>query len=257
MASNTYACRGLVVRKTKLGEADLIVELASSDGSSVRAVAKGARKPSSQFSSRLELYSEVDLLVACGKSLDIVKEARMVNGNGAIRTSYEKSVCANCMCELLSRLTQPGLPVDRLYECSIAFLASLEQASEDCLEALFAAYIFKLLSFSGLRPSFCNCSVCGEDLKLVATSQATRAFSFSEGGSICGGCANALEATRFDANLLDWCDALLLSRFSQISEAEVPASVGTDSLNLAHQLLGSHLGIRLKSIRFLTTQMGY
>ena len=55
MASATYTARAIVLRKTKLGESDLIVTLLAQDGSQARAVAKGARKPSSPFAARLEL----------------------------------------------------------------------------------------------------------------------------------------------------------------------------------------------------------
>ena len=100
MASRTYALKALVLRKTKLGEGDLIVTFLAEDGSSLRAVAKGARKPSSVFASRLELYAEVDLLCAEGRSLDIVKEARLVDAHASLRGDVERAAAAACMCEL-------------------------------------------------------------------------------------------------------------------------------------------------------------
>ncbi len=57
MARGTYRCRALVVRKTKLGESDVIVTMLKEDGSLIRAVAHGARKPKNPFSTRLHLYS--------------------------------------------------------------------------------------------------------------------------------------------------------------------------------------------------------
>ncbi len=51
MAGQSFWVRGLVLRKTKLGESDLIVELLNDEGCLVRAVAKGARKPKSSFAS--------------------------------------------------------------------------------------------------------------------------------------------------------------------------------------------------------------
>ena len=56
MAADTYSLQALVLRKTKLGETDLIVTLLAQDGRQVRAVAKGARKPNSSFASRLEIF---------------------------------------------------------------------------------------------------------------------------------------------------------------------------------------------------------
>ncbi len=88
MASATYTARAIVLRKTKLGESDLIVTLLAQDGSQIRAVAKGARKPSSPFAARLELYSSVDLLCSKGRSLDIVKEARIAPPTSACAATW-------------------------------------------------------------------------------------------------------------------------------------------------------------------------
>ena len=89
MASPTYTTRALVLRKTKLGETDLVVTLLAQDGSQVRAVAKGARKPANVFSARLELYSVVDVLCSKGRSLDVVSEARLVASNERVRLDLE------------------------------------------------------------------------------------------------------------------------------------------------------------------------
>ncbi len=78
----SYPLTALVLRKTKLGESDLIVSLLAEDGSHVRAVAKGARKPGSKLAARVEPYVSLDLLLHTGKSLQIVQEARTVNARG-------------------------------------------------------------------------------------------------------------------------------------------------------------------------------
>ena len=106
MAAGTYRARVIVLRKTKLGESDLVLTLLSEDGSQIRAVAKGARKPSSQFASRLELYSVADVLFAGGKSLDIIKEARLERAFGRIRSSMEHAAGAAAMAELLDRVEE-------------------------------------------------------------------------------------------------------------------------------------------------------
>ena len=94
MAADTYSLQALVLRKTKLGETDLIVTLLAQDGRQVRAVAKGARKPNSSFATRLEIFSEVDLLLVCGKSLDIVKEAKLFNAHIGVREDMEHAAAA-------------------------------------------------------------------------------------------------------------------------------------------------------------------
>ena len=57
MAQPTYSLRALVLRRTKLGESDLILTLLSEDGSQKRAVAKGARRPKSSFAARTEPFA--------------------------------------------------------------------------------------------------------------------------------------------------------------------------------------------------------
>ena len=52
MSQPTYPLRALVLRRTKLGESDLILTLLAADGSLAKAVAKGARKPTSSFAAR-------------------------------------------------------------------------------------------------------------------------------------------------------------------------------------------------------------
>ncbi|TLM78904.1 MAG: hypothetical protein FDZ70_03415 [Actinobacteria bacterium] len=67
-----YSARALVLRKTKLGETDLILTLLAEDGRQLRAVARGARKPGSRFGARLEPGAVGDLLLHTGRTLDHV-----------------------------------------------------------------------------------------------------------------------------------------------------------------------------------------
>ena len=85
MAQPTYSLRALVLRRTKLGESDLILTLLAEDGSQQRTVAKGARRPKSSFAARTEPFCVIDALCAKGRSLDILKEARLVAAHDALR----------------------------------------------------------------------------------------------------------------------------------------------------------------------------
>ena len=153
MAQSTYNARVLVLRKTKLGESDLILSLLAQDGSQIRAVAKGARKPTSQFSSRLELYAQADVLLAQGRSLDIVKEARLIAGNAPLRQSMELAACAAPIAELLDRITQPGLEVPKLFALTHTAFDMLAASNPEHAPAICAAWLLKAFAFLGIRPS--------------------------------------------------------------------------------------------------------
>ena len=118
----TYRIEALVLRKTKLKESDLIVTLLAEDGSLVRAVAHGARKPQSPFASRLEPCAVVDVLLARGRSLDVAKEARFVAPNAAVRADFDVSAAALPLVELAGKVAEVGLENPRLFQCAVAAL---------------------------------------------------------------------------------------------------------------------------------------
>ena len=184
MAGATYALRALVLRKTKLAESDLIVTLLAEDGRQVRAVAKGARKPSSPFSSRLEIFCEVDLLMASGKNLDIVKEARLVDAHRGLTADMEHAAAAAPMADLAARLCQPGLESPKLFALSSSAFSHAERADAQGAAAVCAAYMLKAFSFAGFRPSLRRCVVCGALLAFdaVTESRVGVKFSVAEGG---------------------------------------------------------------------------
>ncbi len=95
-----YPLRALVLRKTKLGEADLILTLLAADGRQVSAVAKGARKPKSRFGARVEPFTVLDLLLHTGRTLEVVAEAETVSTHDAIRGDYDRSTAAAVIADL-------------------------------------------------------------------------------------------------------------------------------------------------------------
>ena len=118
MSSKTYKIRAIVLKKTKLGEKDLIVTMVDESGALVKGVAKGARKPGGSLAARLELYSSVDALMARGRSLDVVSEARLANM--ACPRGLWQSACAAPVAELLCTVAQPDLVQPRLYDLAQA-----------------------------------------------------------------------------------------------------------------------------------------
>ncbi len=277
MGRPTYRARVLVIRKTKLGETDLILTLLAEDGSQLRAVAKGARKPSGAFASRLELFSEADVLLVRGKSLDIVKEARLVCGNAQVRESLERAAAASPMVELLDRATQPDLPSPKLFPMTHAALEALSAADVAHAPAICAAHLLKTFAFAGVRPTLGECSLCGEGILpgggagvttggLASAAgpatgspaasrfavSATVAFSVAEGGALCDACATP-DAIRVHATTLAWARALLSSRFSDIASMEVDQTAIFDTLRLCQTWGQVHLSAHLRSLTFLFT----
>lgn len=255
MSSRNYTQRALVLKKTKLSESDLILTLLAEDGSQKQLVAKGARKPASSFSSRLELFSVVDLLCVEGRSLDIVKEARLIEGHEALRSSVELTYAASPLLELLSKVSQQNLKNDKLYASTIVALSAICSSPIELAPALCAAQLLKVLAFEGLRPTFVQCASCGrqadtfEDQGKIYSPR----FSFEGGGVLCPDCSAHSEVMHLSTATLSWADFLLRSAYSDILGRTVELEASFDVLRLCQGLIRAQLGIRLKSLDMLFT----
>lgn len=251
MAQPTYTVRALVLKRTKLGESDLILTLLAEDGSQKRVVAKGARKPKSSFAARTEPSCVIDALCARGRNLDILKEARIVAPHSTLRQDIEASSAAAPLLELLARVSQHDLENPRLFAASTKALDVMDRADNPHRVALAAAALLKVLAFSGLRPSLEVCVGCGTELAF--SEGMTVPFSAIEGGVVCETCRSSFETVREDAATLCWAQYFLTSTFDAIAEGPENLSATFAVLHLEQALIRAHIGSPLKSLEFLFT----
>ncbi|MPZ59734.1 MAG: DNA repair protein RecO [Propionibacteriales bacterium] len=177
-----YRDEGVVLRTQKLGEADRIVSLLTRRHGRIRAVAKGVRRTSSRFGSRLEPFMHVDAQLAEGRSLDVVAQVETV-------TPYGQPVCANyglytagtVMLETTERLVaeehEPALQQFLLLVGGLRALSQQEHAPGLTLDS----FLLRSLAIAGYAPSFSDCAHCGAE-------GPHRAFSPAAGGLLCADC---------------------------------------------------------------------
>ncbi len=251
MASPTYALRALVLKKTKLSETDLIITLLAEDGSLKRGVAKGARKPKNTFASRLELFSDVQLLMVAGKSLDIISEVQVINARGILRSDVIRSAAGMCALELFCHLAQEDLPGNRLFALGQAYLDALESATDAAVPALCVAELLKALGVSGFTPAFSHCVFCGRSANEEAYPKAL--YSFLDGGPVCSTCTAHAAAAPVSAEVLTLGHALLYLPFSAVLELTISAGQAEELLQFCGQFIEVHCQARLKSLVFFQT----
>lgn len=251
-ASRSYKIKGIVLRKTKLAEKDLIVTILSDDGSLVRAVAKGARKPGGSMAARLDLFCIVDALLAKGRSLDVVSEARLAKGERHETLGLEQAACATVVAEAVCFIAQEGLEHPRLYDMTRAAINSIAASNPHDALAVTAADLLKTMATEGFRPSFDACIMCGSPVALDG-SVPRLALSLEGGGVVCPACPRPADALIYEAATIAWAKTLLFSRFDEVSELAIDDTVLFDVLQLARQWVRTHVGKDLKSLDFVFT----
>jgi DNA repair protein RecO (recombination protein O) len=243
-----YALRALVLRKTKLGEADMILTLLDADGKIVRAVAKGMRKPTSRFAGRLEPGSVIDLMLATGRSLEVVSDARSVDLHAGLRTDYDRSTAASVVLDVLDKMAVEGQAEVRLFGLACATLSALESAPPEHVRATVTAFLLKAMAMHGYRPHLDSCVSC-------ACATAGRAgFSLEAGGVLCPACGKAApQLSASSREMLSW---LLASTMDTIARAELPAREVAETFELMRRFVAYHLPARLRALEYFANGSG-
>lgn len=256
----SYRTRAIVLRKTKLGEADLILTMIAESGIQLRCVAKGARKPKGRFSGRFELFCEVDIVVYEGKSLGTITDVTVVSTNDACRRDMHRLAYASVVAQFAEKSTFEGQENAFLFQLTRAGLHSIGDVELAYAPFIVAAYLIKASAYMGLRPSFDDCISCGTPREKGHRGT----FSIEQGGWLCDDCS-ADESARKpaddpDAMVVQWTKALLGLRFAEIPEQEGLAGEGSSYLagallSFCERWLQAHLGLRLKTMDYLSSLM--
>ena len=212
----TYKTKALVLKKTKLGETDLIITFLDEEGFQRRAVAKGARKPGSFMAVRLELYTLVEVQLSQGRSLDIVTDARILEANTSCRSNVERSAAAAVPVELIEKATTHQNEEPLLYAMTLAALRHIGEAEGYAPYMISLACTLKLCAALGVRP-------------------------------------DTGELAHRDETLAGWIETLMNARFVELMAFSNEEYLPTQRMlmSFCKQWTEEHLDIRLKSLGFL------
>ena len=126
-------CKGTVIRRTPLTESSLIVTWCTEEHGILRTVAKGARRPKSPFTGKLDLFFEAEFeIIRCKKSdLHTLRELSLTSLRSRLRESYLQTLAATYFVQLLNQVTEPETPVRKLNNLLSRALDHLEQTLPD------------------------------------------------------------------------------------------------------------------------------
>jgi DNA repair protein RecO (recombination protein O) len=186
-----YQTEAVIIRKTRLGEADRILSLYTPDLGKIQAVAKGVRKVRSKMSGHLELCTHSAVSLARGRSLDTITGTRTIHGYYPLKTDLWRISCGMYVCELVERFTADHDANRGLYEL---LLETLERLCHDEINNLsLPAFELALLDRLGYRPRLQECASCSRPLA------GKNWFAPAAGGILCPDCGRR-QSYRFEVS---------------------------------------------------------
>src|ERR1041385_6472817 len=98
----------ILLRKRKFSDTSLIVSWCTESLGCIQTIAKGARRPKSQFAGRLDLFFETEIQIACSRrsTLHTLSEVVVKNPFAGIRRNYLRTQTAAYFVELIEICTE-------------------------------------------------------------------------------------------------------------------------------------------------------
>jgi DNA repair protein RecO (recombination protein O) len=192
--AGTYQTEAIVIKKTKLGEADRILTFYTPDLGKVQAVAKGVRRPRSKLSGHLELLTHSSVLLTRGRNLDTIIGSQAIDCFLPLKSNLELCACALYATELVHQFGVDRQENRRLFRLLLELMQELGQSQPGlsgpsqgahgaAADGLLRCFEVHLLDAVGYRPQLQWCVACRQALPATGL-----AFSVASGGAVCPEC---------------------------------------------------------------------
>jgi DNA repair protein RecO (recombination protein O) len=243
--AKTYKTEAVVLRSMRLGEADRILHLYTSERGRVSAVAKGIRKTKSRYGARLEPLSHVAIQLHQGSGeLQTVTGVDLISSHSTVRDHTYRLNVGLIGAEAMLRLFTEQEKNERAFTALAKFLEALEETGErtsrPAVDALALSFQLKLLWLSGYLPHLTSCAECGAaDVPLVG-------YSPQAGGAVCRACAQG--ALPISPAGIAGIEELLGRPLSESHAAGLSDTAVRDALRVVTASYEYHGGFRLRTL---------
>ncbi|MDD5338786.1 MAG: DNA repair protein RecO [Dehalococcoidales bacterium] len=177
-----YQTEAIVIKKTKLGEADSILTFFTPHLGKIQGFAKSLRKPKSKMAGHLELLTHSTVSFSKGRgNIDTIVGAQTINAFLPVRNDLWLTSCGLYVSELVHQFTAEHQEHYELFQLLQETLERLTQ--EDNKELALRYFEVNLLESVGYRPQLKECVTCHKQLEPT-----TNYFSPAGGGLVCPDC---------------------------------------------------------------------
>lgn len=242
-----YKTEAIILKQTPLGEADRTLTLYTPHLGKLHAIARGVRRPRSKLAGHLEPLTYARLMLARGRSLDVVAGAESLQSFVHVRQDLGSIGLAFYCAELVDAFTpeeHPNLPIFWL------LLKTLEWLDLGEGDLLVRSFELSLLEHLGYLPELYRCVECTTDVRPNG-----HAFSLGGGGVVCPACypkapgpilslsLNALKVLRY----------LKGKEYRQVKGLRVGTSLAAEVEGLLQRYILHLLEREVRSFSFLET----
>lgn len=154
-----YQCTAIILRTYRLNESDKILHLYSKEHGPIQCIAKGAYRVNSKFSAKTQVLNCLDLLLAGGRNLDIVKEARLIQALPHINSNYEALTLACFAIDILAQVAINDDSYEALFNLIYNHLQEMEQIRDNNFFLGTCKYLWHLICILGYKPDLDTCSL--------------------------------------------------------------------------------------------------
>ena len=161
-----YRTHAVVLRRRDFRDADRILTVFTPNYGKLELIAKGVRKTMSRKAGHIELFSHSAMMVAQGRTWDIVTEVVSVESFPSIRTDLDKISQANYISELIDCFSETDDENQPLWDLLILTLQELDELDPTLNGRLLQHWFeMSLLSLAGFQPQLFQCLNCDEELE--------------------------------------------------------------------------------------------
>jgi len=217
----------IVLQAFAYGETSRILRLLTASHGLTSAIARGARRPRSQYSGLLEPFSRgmATLHIRENRELQTLSGFDLSRSGQALGRDLIRFGGASMLAEIVLRATREEDPVaawqtagddqpqTRLFNLIAASFDRLESAAESELEAVAIGHAWQLAACLGFTPQLDACIQCGRP----ATGAEVR-FDYAAGGIRCDDCAPGAPGRTVPARALEALRAMVAGRDVRLGE---------------------------------------
>ena len=246
--SRIYKTEAIILRTMDLGEADRVLTVLTPQRGKLRVVAKGVRRPRSRISGGVDVFNDVQLVLAAGRTFDVVTQVSLEDPHLTLRADLGSTAAAWYLAELADRFCEEHAESHAAFVLLAQALAALDAPPALVSRAVVARwYELHLLGAMGFRPELARCLECHATIEPDGN-----AYSPVAGGVLCARCAHsALGVRDISRDALKVLRHLQRSELSDVLRLALSPELGREVERVLRSTLAAVLERELRSRDFL------